>query len=81
MVPKWEWDVVKPGVLALSGTTIQIRREKIAVIPDAIPFWSYIVYIDDVRDLMFSALDPAKKYSVEKLKELLEIGAFETEVE
>lgn len=29
MKPKWEWILVKPGVIALSGTPFQIREDTI----------------------------------------------------
>lgn len=70
MVMKFEWILVKPGVLALSGTPIQVRFGKNKIGMNGV----FIIYERDLEHDWFIQLEHAKSWAIKRAKELIEIG-------
>jgi len=78
MTTKFEWMVVSPGVVALSGTPIQVRLDLRKV--DACVM-VYLVFFHDFQIGCGFSLVSAKRTAEDKVRELIDCGMLEDQRE
>lgn len=75
---KWEWINVRPGILALSGTPIQIRREAVRTSSGSIAIdHAYCIYEEENFRAWVTSLISAKEKAITFSQELIEMGLCE----
>lgn len=75
---KFEWLAVRPGIIALSGTPFQIRREEVRMRTGEVLFpRGFIVYEGERVSSFAATLAHAKMIAEDKSRELIDVGLLE----